>query len=168
MDLDLDYNLPQTVTGPKLRQLSKTKMRSANLVRRVDYDDQKLAHKVPNEVLKEAYNSTDDICIKNDIVAFNYSSDNIFRSQNNNDHTRMERGFLSNKVSANDYESKAQMMDNALYKLSQQEYCADKSIAWILKAMAKMSVTYREFVGSLKKTSYNAAQVKKAIDQARR
>ena len=60
------------------------------------------------------------------------------------------------------------MMDNALYKLSQQEYCADKSIAWILKAMAKMSVTYREFVGSLKKTSYNAAQVKKAIDQARR
>ena len=65
-------DLPDQVDGTKLRSLSKTKARSANLVDDVDFDDQELCHKVPNHILTLAYNTTSDPVIKSDMVKQNF------------------------------------------------------------------------------------------------
>jgi len=81
--------LPMFVDGDKLRSLSKTS-RSACLAA-VTYDDQQRCHRIPNEILVTAYNSTDDMRIKQEIVAFNYSKHNILASVNNKKHSDMEQ-----------------------------------------------------------------------------
>eukprot|EP00954_Amorphochlora_amoebiformis_P019442 1332724-Amorphochlora_amoeboformis.AAC.1 len=47
------------VTGPKLRALSKTHLRSANLALNKS-EGKNLCHKVPNSILTTAHNNTDD------------------------------------------------------------------------------------------------------------
>ena len=161
-------DLPDQVDGTKLRSLSKTKARSANLVDDVDFDDQELCHKVPNHILTLAYNTTSDPVIKSDIVKFNYSSDNIIKSTKNKDHSEIEMKFKNDdKVATADYNWKANSMATALEKMLKFDDYSFECVAHILSTMSTVSDNYLEFVGSLDLRVFHEDVVKKVVSEAR-
>jgi hypothetical protein len=100
---------PMSVTGDEFRRMSQTKSRRApDYIEDVDRSDQQRCHKIPNEILAKAYNSTDNVLVKKELMKFNYSSANIFRSANNGDHGKAEVRFKHNQATAKDFNGKGE------------------------------------------------------------
>ena len=99
-------DLPMLLDGAKLRQLSDTKKRAVRHCNQNLRSDQQKCHRVPNSILVNAYNETDDFRIKEEIVKFNYSHDNVFAGRNNKSHTRMEIAFKKGTASGTFYNQK--------------------------------------------------------------
>ena len=82
-----------------------------------EYTDQNACHRPPNEILVSAYNTTTDFRIKNDIVAFNYSKDNIISSTHNKQHSVVEASMKANKRDNAATNKKGEQMCTALMKM---------------------------------------------------
>jgi hypothetical protein len=154
-----------SITGAQLREMSKTASRSADLHSGCHFDDQQLCHKVPNSILTIAYNSTDDERIKKDIIAFNYSHDNIIASTNNSEHSKMERALKSNSANRAQFRQKSDMMGTALLKLHLYNDYAFKTCAHIMRTIANESTQYKELVGLFDMRRFTSSQVKAVIRQ---
>lgn len=153
--------LPNTVTGTQLRYLSSAKSRSHCLVK--TRPSRERCHRVPNSLLTKAYNSTSNYAIKEDIVAFNYSSDNMFNGKNNGDHSRMERGFISGNISAQDFQRKSNMLTTALTRFFNSAKYSLDSFCHILHIMLAQSPTYRHFVSKLDLRVFNDDRIKSIV-----
>jgi hypothetical protein len=171
---ELPEVLPDTIDGPELRSLSATLLRSNDLHgyrNGKKYDlrsDQQKCHRVPNKLLLHAYNSTTSQQVKKEILAFNYSKQNIFSGTNNSEHSRLEREFDKDAISSTDYRLKADMMDTAIGKaLSSGEY-TDAFFAHMLGTMSSESKQYKTFVANLDMRHLRSyATAKDVIKQAR-
>jgi len=162
--------VPEKVDSSKqFRQLSDTKCRSANKKGDATYDDQQRCHRIPNEVLADVYNQTDDAIVKEQLLSFACSTDNMFNSTHNEDHSRMERGFMNGEISQSDFNQKSSIMETGLKNLMNSEHkdYSSKTVATILSCMSNMSPDYKDFVANLDKRVFRDPQVKEVIDSAR-
>jgi len=161
--------LPDYVTGKKLRSLSDTNKRSVRHCNQTLRSDQQKCHRIPNSILTIAYNNTDDQRIKRDIVKFNYSSDNIRAGTNNKQHSAMENAFIRGNPTSSQYEQKKSMLKSAIVNLDhyKKDY-ARKSVTHVLMTLVDVSSTYNSAVADLDKRDFNSKQVKKVIARARK
>eukprot|EP00954_Amorphochlora_amoebiformis_P029391 1393097-Amorphochlora_amoeboformis.AAC.1 len=156
--------LPKEVTGQKLRALSKTHLRSAKLA--VNKSEGKnLCHKVPNSILTTAYNNTNDKRIKCDIVQFNYSTDNVFSSKKNTEHTEMEKRLRSDKYTQRDLNRKGGSILVAMEKM----HCkyTVKTTAHVMKTIVNSGSGYCSVVASADMRIFNSSAVQTVIESAR-
>jgi hypothetical protein len=166
-------DLPDKVNGQKLRSLSDTNQRNVNETKMVRAGfnakgKRQLCHRLPNEVLKECYNTTEDLRIKQDIVKFNMSTDNIRRSGHNDDHTRMEKGLKSGDYYATDFNQKQQQIERALENLTQYDDYSDKGVTHILRTLKEFGPGYNRIVAELDKRKYSSNKDAKDLIQAAR
>jgi hypothetical protein len=162
--------------GTTFRNRSQTDRRSANLVTNAGKTGGKnagqprqLCHRIPNYILVKAYNTTDSQEVKRQLLAFGFSSDNIFRGKNNISHTEMEHGFNADDLTFRGYNEKASMMFTAIAKMDDDnydDYSAD-SVSAILEAMVNNSRPFTKFVAELDMREFSRKVIKDQIKRAR-
>ena len=91
-------DLPAKVDNADMRSLSGKKTRFLpgcleNFIGKSDISRGHRCHRVPNEILMSAYNSTEDMNLKKSIVEFSFSKFNAEFGRNNKDHSKMEKLF---------------------------------------------------------------------------
>jgi hypothetical protein len=166
-------DLPDKMDGKTLRSRSDTNLRNVNGTKMVRAGSnakgkRELCHRLPNEVLTECYNTTEDLRIKQDIVKFNMSTDNIRRSGHNGDHTEMEKGLKSGDYYAKDFNRKQQQIERALENLHQYDDYSDKGVTHILRTLKEFGPGYNRIVAELDKRKYSSNKDAKDLIQAAR
>ena len=125
-------------------------------------------HKLSNFDLCNACNSTDDQDVKRFLVGWGYDSKNITRSTHNADHSRCERGLREEApISARDFTDKADSMNTSLWHMKDQGEVGKRAVECILKMWTKQNGTTREFVASLKLSSFATPEMRRLISGSR-
>ena len=105
--------------------------------------------------------------IKAEIVKFNYSNLNIFRSAHNDSHSQMERRLKNGTATAADITHKGGSIQNALEKMQNSNEFSNDTLSCILKTMRTISKSYQKLVAQLDKRVFNSEMVKQEISAAR-
>jgi len=134
---------------------------------------QERCHKIPNHVLCEAYNTTDDQVIRHDLLRLAYDPINIVRSEHNADHTLMENRIRRNhereddkSFVSSDFYWKGQSLINVLDKVNHSDKFASKTSAHLLRTAARYPA-YNRGVAELDMRTHNTAAERKEINAAR-
>merc|ERR1711865_989693 len=122
--------------------------------------------KIPNKELAQAYNATKDPAVKQMLVDFGYSSKNITQSTKNGDHSRREEGMRKGTISGNDFNAAADRWHTGLFHLKNMGPVGQKAAEAVLGVLMEGSTAGKEFVASLKKSSYTSPVMKQYIDNA--
>ena len=129
-----------------------------------------LCHRVPNYILSKTYNAADSVRLKQQLLVFGFSSDNVFRGANNSKHTKMEQNFKFDRATYADKTAKGEMLMTGLTNLLNDEHSRyldpDAVCAAILETFINESFLYCEVVDALDKRSFNGDKTKLQIERA--
>ncbi|EFA78758.1 hypothetical protein PPL_08219 [Heterostelium album PN500] len=151
-----------SVSSKQFRQQSATESRSIDLKNNPTRDDQESCHKIPNSILKESYNNTTSQAAKNDIMGHAHSTNNIFYSTNNNQHSQQEYNLQSDNYTQSSVYGKGGQIENSLYKLHHTQDSA--ATTNIMRTMINSGPGYTEIVANLDKRQFNNPSEKQQID----
>jgi len=136
-----------------------------------DFDDQQQCHRIPNSLLYEAFRRTDDPEIKNELVRFAFSTDNIAsqHKDRNKEHSRWEReaGLYPKGVSDRMSSGLAARMNTALYRDVEEGRMQPKTRGHLLDVISDKSNAGREFVAKRDMRCYLDDHSRLAIQEAR-
>ena len=130
-------------------------------------EKRQLCHKIPNKELAQAYNATADPAVKQMLVDFSYSSENIDPSKNNADHSRREAGMRKGSILKNDFNKAAERWHVGLTRLKNMGPVGTKAAEAVLAVSSDSgSAANKKFIASEKKSSYTNPKMKALIDEA--
>jgi hypothetical protein len=156
----------EKLTGKEFRSTSMSVLKNKTERKNSAPEERQACHKVPNSILKNAYNNTKFKNVKEDLLDFGYSKENIFYSKNNSKHSKMERELAKETCTQSTIQQKGKSIQNALEKLHHKQ--TSSATTHVMKDMVKQGPGYVEIVAKLDKRKFNNSSEKKVIDDARK
>jgi hypothetical protein len=111
----------EKLTGKEFRSASMSVLKNKTERKNSAPEERQACHKVPNSILKNAYNNTKFKNVKEDLLDFGYSKENIFYSKNNSKHSKMERELAKETYTQSTIQQKGKSIQNALEKLHDKQ-----------------------------------------------
>eukprot|EP00949_MAST-11_sp_MAST-11-sp1_P004818 g4818.t1 len=112
-------------------------------------------HRVPNIILYHAYKSTANIKIKEEILKFNFSEENIEwgSAEENTKHSRMEKAFERNAATVGEFNEEKTRLKKALSGMVLSSNYSRETLHHVLRTLAGVSLTYAYVVEEFQEDS---------------
>ncbi|KYQ94270.1 hypothetical protein DLAC_04569 [Tieghemostelium lacteum] len=149
----------------KFRKESATVLRSYDLKNTPTYDYQESCHKVPNSILSNAFNNTLSQNVRVDLLAFGFSSGNIFYSGNNKSHSKQENDLKRDNFHQFSINNKGGQIITGLLNLHNMQ--SSSATTHVLRTMMNSGLGYAQIVANLDKRQFTNPSERQQIDIAR-